>query len=205
MELMADSAQRACVYLDGASENMWLCVWAFPSLLHVLCLTPGFCASCVFVDEPVSRGRADWRSDWAIILSKREKLIIWLQGLGVTSGPSASHWSTESRALGRSMCVCVCLRSCAHLHFLWMCVWRFFHQAEEARVGCVRRCSVDTLLSHLLYKLFSDDNSYSVILQQHIFFQRHILMYQRGWLICVNVYFHVAGVWAGDKADISSP
>lgn len=137
MELMADSAQRACVYLDGASENMWLCVWAFPSLLHVLCFTPGFCASCVFVDEPVSRGWADWQRDWAIILSKREKLIIWLHGLGVTSGPSTTHWSTESRALGRSMCVCVCLRSCAHLHFLWMCVCEGFSTKQRKPVWVV--------------------------------------------------------------------
>ncbi len=75
-------------------------------------------------------------------------------------------------ALGEA-CVCVCLCLCPrHVHshiFMNVCV-------KKARVGWARRCSVVTLVNHLLYA------------QQLIFLHRHILMlHKRGWLIYVNI------------------
>lgn len=90
---------------------------------------------------------ADWRIAWAIIPVQGEEIDYVLPGLRVASGPSATHWSTIPRALGRRVCVFVYV--CDHAYGCDF-VNVFPLQEVEARVGWVRRCSVVTPVSQLL-------------------------------------------------------
>lgn len=144
MDLKADFAQKVCVCLTSAPLKVCDCVFLarFP-----VC----------FCEEP-----AYWHLDWVADrlghhFVQEGEIDYLLRGLGVTSDPSATHWSTDLRAWGGrvsvSWCVSFCLWSHAQLHF-YECAcfpnkWR-----KPVWVEC--EDDLWTLVSHLLYKRLSD-------------------------------------------------
>ena len=119
LDLKADSAQKACVYLASASRK---CVRVYFQLFffHVSCLTLG-CVLC-FVDELVFWGLS-WLTDRLGNHSVQEGEINYLAaGFRGHKWPISNTLINRLKSLGEKACVSAIMCTVA---FLWMCVWMF--------------------------------------------------------------------------------
>ena len=130
--------ESMCIFGRRKRKHVIVCVWAFPSLFHVLCLTPGFCASRVFVDEAVSRGWG-WLTDRLSNHSVQEGEIDYL-----AAGFRGHGWPISNSLINRikslrekHVCMCVSAIMCTLAFFMNVCVCEGFSTKQRKPVWAV--------------------------------------------------------------------